>query len=361
VIMAMDRIFKHITIIGICCIVIVCGCAQQGGKPSVEPKQQIQEAVKTAPQQAAVPGAAQKPAAVKIELKPTPGEKTSYKITTGASRSIKWQGPVPGNSAFEETSNEDRVEMAVTQEVQSVDAEGRAVVKVTINRLKYLSIVKNKPIMDFDSTRPSDSKVSLAGLIGQSYTIEVEPNNQVFSVLDLNSITDVVGGHAASDRMGRNIVSPEAIKERHSTLLLPQSGGEQFGPGAKWSRIKTFSFGLMGIKSYEKVYTLKSIQEAAGHQVVAVDMNAIPTSEIEEKFRNQQSGADFPKMFDTSETYTGTGDIDLTAGRINSYRENLQASWVAALPPKAGTAADSNEPVVLRMTSSRDYNLEKID
>ena len=359
--MTMDKIFKHITIIGICCIVIVCGCAQQGGKPSVEPKKQIHEAVKTAPQQAVRPEAKPKSTAVKIELKPTPGEQTSYKITTDASRSIKWQGPVPANSAFEETSNEERVEMAVTQRVQSVDTDGRVIVKVTIDGLKCLSIVKNKPVVDFDSTRPSDSNVSLARLTGQSYTLEVEPNNQVSSVLDLNSITTELSGHTVADRVGRNMFSPESIKERHSTLLLPQSGGERLKPGDKWSRIKTISFGLMGIKSYEKVYTLKSIPDAAGHKVVVVDMNAIPTSEIEEKYREQQSGTDFLKMFDTSETYTGTGDIDLTAGRINNYRENLQASWVAALPPKAGAAADSNEPVVLRMTASRVYNLEKIN
>jgi hypothetical protein len=116
----------------------------------------------------------------------------------------------------------------------------------------------------------------------------------------------------------------------------------------------------MGLKSYEKIYTLKEIRDAAGHQIAVIDMNAIPTSEVEEKYLSQQAGADFPKMFDTNDTYTGSGEIDLTAGRIDSYREDLQASWITAIPSSPGETGDVNEPVVLRMTAVRVYNLERI-
>jgi hypothetical protein len=89
-------------------------------------------------------------------------------------------------------------------------------------------------------------------------------------------------------------------------------------------------------------------------------MNTIPSSEVESKYRNQQAGANFPKMFDTNETYTGTGEVDLTAGAINRYSENLQSSWIAAMPSNPGQAADANEPVVLRMTATRLYTLESV-
>jgi hypothetical protein len=49
----------------------------------------------------------------------------------------------------------------------------------------------------------------------------------------------------------------------------------------------------------------------------------------------------------------------LTAGGINSFSENLQASWIAALPPNPGESVDANEPVVLSMTATREYNLER--
>ena len=89
-------------------------------------------------------------------------------------------------------------------------------------------------------------------------------------------------------------------------------------------------------------------------------MKAIPSSEVESKFREQQAGTKFPKMFDSNEVYTGSGEVDLTAGRIDNFRESLQASWVTAMPPNPGEAVDGNEPVVLRMTATRIYSIEKI-
>jgi hypothetical protein len=250
--------------------------------------------------------------------------------------------------------------MTITQDIQSVDANGKAVVQVTIHQLKCLVVVKNKTGVDFDSTRQSDANSPLARLIGQSYTMEVEPNNYISSVSGLAMVASWMSGRTAADRTGRNIMSAEAITERQTAMLLPQPGGEQLKPGDNWNRVKTFPFGLMGLKSYEKIYTLKEVRDTAGHQIAVIDMNAIPTSEIEEKYRSQQMKADFPKMFDSSETYTGGGEIDLTAGRIDSFHENLHAGWIAALPSNPGATVDANEPVVLRMTATRSYNLERV-
>jgi hypothetical protein len=169
-----------------------------------------------------------------------------------------------------------------------------------------------------------------------------------------------MSGMTTADRAGQNILSPESIKERHSVLILPPKGHEQLKPGDKWSKIKTFSFGLMGLKSYEKIFTLKEIRNAGGHQIAVVTMNAIPSSEVEGKFHDQQAGANFPKMFDTNDIYAGIGEVDLTAGCVENYSENLHASWIAAMPPNPGQSADANEPVVLRMTATRDYKIEKI-
>jgi hypothetical protein len=368
--MTVNRILNRVTIVGVCLVVFVWGCAQeaqQPGGPPAQPKQQVSEAGKAA---AAVPAskarpseAATKPPApgsVKIALKPTPGEQTSYKVTTQARRSIKWQGPVPQKDAFAETFNDEQAEMVITQRIQSVDANGRVVAQVTIDSLKYLSVVKNQTSIDFDGSRQSDASSPLAKLIGQSYTIEFGPDNNIASVSDLSAGRALMNGRTAADRAGQNVLSPEAITERHATLLLPQSGQEQLNPGDKWNKIKTFTFGLMGLKSYEKIYTLRETRDVAGHRIAVIDMNAIPSSEVENKYREQQAGTNFPKMFDTNDIYTGSGEVDLTAGRINSFRENLQASWVAALPPNPGESVDANEPVVLRMTATREYSLERI-
>jgi hypothetical protein len=354
--MTVNRILNRVTIVGVCFVVFVWGCAQEAQQPSgppAQPKQQVSEAGKAAPKPPAL-------GSVKIALKPTPGEQTGYKVTVQARRSIKWQGPVPQKEAFAETFNDELAEMVITQRIQSVDANGRVVAQVTIDSLKYLSIVKNQTSVDFDGSRQSDASSPLAKLIGQSYTIEFGPDNYIASVSDLSAGRALMGGRTAAERAGLNILSPEAITERHATLQLPQSGQEQLKPGDKWNKIKTFTFGLMGLKSYEKIYTLKETRDVAGHQIAVINMDAIPSSEVESKYREQQAGTNFPKMFDTNDIYTGSGEVDLTAGRINSFRENLQASWVAALPPNSGESVDVNEPVVLRMTASREYSLERI-
>ena len=117
---------------------------------------------------------------------------------------------------------------------------------------------------------------------------------------------------------------------------------------------------MMGVKSYEKIYTLREIKETEGHKIAVIDMKAIPSAEVESRFRDKQAGANFPKMFDTNDIFTGTGVVDLTAGRIDSYSENLQANWVAAIPPTLRGMEDVNGPVVLRMSAVRSYNLERV-
>ncbi len=352
--MTVGRILNRVIVAGICCFVFVLGCAreaQQPVGPAARPKERVSEAAKPKPPA---------PGSVKIALKPTPGEETIYKITTQARRSINWQGPVPQKDAFAESFNDEQAEMVVTQRIQRVDANGRVVAQITIDSLKYLSIIKSQPSIDFDGSRQADANSPLAKLIGQSYTIEFGPDNYIASVSDLSAGRALMSGRTVADRAGLNILSGEAITERHATLPLPQAGQEQLMPGDKWNKIKTFSFGLMGLKSYEKIYTLKEIRDAAGHRIAVIDMNAIPSSEVESKYRGQQAGTNFPKMFDTNDIYTGGGEVDLTAGRIDNFRENLQASWIVALPPNPGEPVDANEPVVLRMTATRTYNLEKI-
>jgi len=352
--MATSKVLSRITVIGVFCVSLVCGCAQQA-KKSVQPQKPVVEAVKPAPAAPAVTG-------VQIALKPKSGEQSKYKISTGTRRSIKWQGPVPQKGAFEESFNDEQSDMAISQQIQGADANGSTIAQVKIDSLKYLSVVKNVTAIDFDSSRQSDATTALSKLIGQGYTIAFEPNNYVATVLSPGYVTTpaTVQGLSTTERAGQNILSPEAIRERHSVLVLPPKGHDQLKPGDKWSRIKTFPFGLMGLKSYEKIFTLKEIRNQGGHQIAVITMNAIPSSEVEGKFRDQQAGANFPKMFDTNDVYTGIGEVDLTAGSVENYNENLNASWIAALPPNPGQQMDANEPVVLKMTATRNYKIEKI-
>jgi hypothetical protein len=321
--MSMNRIIRYTAIMGLLGTIFSAGCAQ------------------------------------KLALKSVSGQKDTLKITHNSRRSINWQGPVPKKGAFEESYNDDKAEMVLTRLIKKVEPNGVTVAQVTFDSLKYLSVIKNSTKVDFDSSRPSDTGNPMGKLIGKSYTIEYEPNNFVISASDLNALRSMFAGRTDIDRAANNLLLTDAIIDSQSALLLPENLKNP-KPGDTWSQIKTFSFGLMGIKSYEKIYTLREIRKVDKHEIAVIDMDAIPSSEVEDEFRSQQAGANFPKMFDTNDVYTGTGEFDLTAGAIDRYTENLQAKWVAALPPNPGEAADANEPVVLRMTATRLYTFEKI-
>ena len=187
--------------------------------------------------------------------------------------------------------------------------------------------------------------------------IEFNPSNTISAVDNLPPAMMTMKDGTPSGQAGLSILYPEAIMERHGAMQLPELGQEINKPGEKWSRIKTFSFGKMGIKSYEKIYTLKEIRNAGGRKIAVIDMNAIPASEVEPKYRGQQAEVDVPKTFDTKDSYTGGGEFDLKAGRIENYHEDFEASWVVALPSKPG---DTGEPVVLKMSAVRVYSIERV-
>jgi len=354
--MTTKGIFRCVIVAGIFCGMFVWGCEQQAkpGGAEAKPKPLAQA---PASAQAKAPAPAQAKAQVKIALRPTIGDLATYKITTQARRTTKWQGPVPDKAVFDENFNEERVEMVLTQRIQSVDPNGIAIALVTIDGVKCRYSNKSTTSVDFDSSRRSDANNPIMKLIGQTYLIEFSPWNNISAVDDLPPAMIKMKDGTPSGQAGISILYPETIMERHGTMQLPQPGQEMLKPGEKWGRIKTFAFGKMGIKSYEKVCTLKEIRDADGRKIAVIDMNAIPSSEVEPKYRSQQAEVDVPKMFDTNDSYTGGGEIDVEAGRIENYHENFEASWVVALPAKPG---ETGEPVVLKMSATRVYSIERV-
>ena len=62
-------------------------------------------------------------------------------------------------------------------------------------------------------------------------------------------------------------------------------------------------------------------------------------------------------MSDNTETYTGELKLDLSAGKVEEYRENLTSEWLIVDPnPK-----ENEQPSALKMTAVRSYSIEKID
>jgi len=295
---------------------------------------------------------------VQLALKFTPQDSTTYTVIVEADRSVTWEGPLPEKpTAFKGGHTGNKIEMTFAQRIQSVNDKGNAVTKIEIKALKYLAIVKDDVVLNFDSSREKDKDNLLAKLIGQSYTIQISPAGQVLQVVDANQARAAVDGSSSVHKTASSLLSPAAIQQRHTIPALPPAEKSRLSPGDNWSSIATFSFDMMGSKSYEKIYKLKEIKEADNQQFAIVDMNAVPSSEIAQKLHQEQATNPLEKMFDTSETYAGQLKMDLTTGKVEKCLEKLHVEWVIVDPQAKG----DKEPAALRMTATRFYSIEKID
>jgi len=354
--MVLKKVFRCLAAAVICSMLLTAGCAPEAketAKPQVKPEEEKPKVVveEVKPEK-------EKPA-VELALKFAPGDSTTYKSTIHAQRSIRWEGPLPDEGAFKGGQTSSRVEITFARQIQSVDDKGNAVAKITIEALKYLSIIKDNPALDFDSSRAKDQNHFLAKLIGQSYTIEITPAGRVSKIIDVSQAQAALRGVSSADKTALALLSPDAIKERHAIPAMPPADKKQLRTGDNWNGLKTFSFGLMGSKSYERIYTLKEVKEAGSRRVAVVEMKAAPTTEMAEQLHQQQTVSSFSKMFDNTETFTGRLKLDLNTGKVENCFEKLESEWIA-VEPMAGQQTDK-EPAVLKMTAVRLYRLEKTD
>lgn len=335
----------------LCILFLTAGCTQRVEKPAqtkVEPQKTTPARVESE----------QRGQTVKIALKFTPGDSTTYKVISEADKSIIWEGAdsdKPKDFTGGHTGR--KIETTFTQQIQSTDDKGNAVAKITIEQLKYLQTVKNDITIDFYSSRQQDRQNPLGKLIGQSYTIEMTPSGEVSRLIDANDALSAVKGDTSADKLAAALLSLRAITERHKIPSLPASGKNQLLAGDKWSSIENFSFDIMGSKSYEKIYTLKEIKDVDNHRIAVAQMEAVPSAEKAKELHKEESASFFANMSDNKETYTGQIKLDLTSGKIEECRENLMSEWIIADPnPKEG-----RQPAALIMTAVNNYSIEKID
>jgi len=345
------RIFCFAASLVLFVLLLTAGCS----KPAEEPAQAQIEPQKTTP--AKVEPQEQK-LPVKLALKFTPSDSTTYKVTTDNDNSVIWESDDPTKpKGFTGGHTGRKIETTFTQQIQSIDDKGNAVAKITIKQLKYLTKVKDDITMDFDSSRREDRQNPLSKLIGQCYTVEITSSGQVSKLIDANDARAAVKGDSAANKTAASLLSLGAITERHTIPALPASDKNQILAGENWSNIESFSFNMMGSKSYEKIYTLKEIKDVDNRWIAIARMEAVPSVENARELHKEQSAAFFANMSDNTETYTGELKLDLTGGKIEEYRESLTSEWVIVDPnPK-----ENKQPAVLKMTAVRSYSIEKID
>jgi len=356
----------------ICALLLTVGCAElaeETTKPRIEPEETTEAKVEREeaterniePEEivkAEVEPEEHKPT-IKLALKFTPGDLTTYKVTKENERSVIWGGPLTSKpKGFTGGHSGNRLEMTFIQRIQNVDDQGNAVAEITIKGLKYLAKVKDNIVLDFDSSREKDRNSPLFKLIGQSYTIKITPSGQISKVIDVSGARAAVEGSASDNKRAARLLSTEVIKDQHSIPALPAAEKNQLRRDDNWSSIKTFSFDWMGSKTYEKIYTLKEIKDIDGRRIAIIEMSAIPSSEKAKELHKEQVTGFFSKLFDTTEIYTGELRLDLTAGEVEQYFEEFRSEWVAVdlMAPE-----EDKEPDTLRMGATRLYHIERID
>jgi hypothetical protein len=300
-----------------------------------------------------------------LALKFTPDQTTNYRVIMESQRSVEWEssssGKVPelkGGKAV------NRVEMTFSRQIQSIDANDHAVAKITIKGLKYLAEVRDKTAVDFDSSKESDQQNPLYKLIGQSYTIEITPSGQVSKIIDTSIARSAITGDTSDDQRALQLLSEEAIKEQHTIPALPPEGKNPLRPGDKWTITKSFSFDMMGLETFDKIYTFKKIETPLfpalthhAHRIAVVQMNAIPSTEQAKEIYKEQQDISSPKAFDNIESYKGQLKLDLTEGEIDDYHEKLLTEWRRTIP----VPENEGQPALLKMAAMQLYSIQRID
>lgn len=335
-----------------CLFLLLGGCSQsrkgpleaeQG--PVVEPNEPAVEA-----ETAEVP--------VRLALKFTPGQTITCKVTTEAEKRIEWIGDTSRKpAAFRGGRTGHHTEVTFEQHVQRVDDQGSATLKITIKAVKYLSRTLDAVTVDFDSARQADQGSPFARLVGLGYVLEMSPKGEVLAVLDADPARQALQGESPEQQTALRLLDEPIIKARHEIPTLMTSPSNEVQLEQHWSDIKTLNFGMLGTREFERVYTLKEVDATDADRVAVVEMSAIPSSVLAQEQHTQAQTNPFAQMFDSTESYEGRLQLDLTTGEIVAYVEQLHMVWVAADP--TATEATTN-PAAVKMGATQLHQLDRI-
>jgi len=294
--------------------------------------------------------------AVELALKFVPEQAATYRLTTESWKSVEWKGAASAKPPkFTDGRTGSHVELTFEQRVEQVQDDGNAVLGITIRRVKDVIESVNKVVLDFDSARPADSDNPLAALVGKSYRVKMSSQGQVLEISNVEPVRQALQGNLPGHRVAARLLSDEEIRNRHEIVALSALKDRQVHPGQTWSSIRTFSFDDLGAKTYERVYTLKQVQQDKG-QVAVVEMKAIPSAALAEELHKRQTTNPFVSMSDNTDSYEGRLVLDLDRGQVREYVEQMQNEWVIADP----VAVQAGRPAAITMAARRLHRLEQV-
>jgi hypothetical protein len=287
-----------------------------------------------------------------LSLKFSPDGATAYKATTEVTKLFRFEQPNLGKLKEEETKT--LVEMGFTQTIQAVDADGNATAQITINDLKVDIVNKNESRLSFDSQNEKDQNAPLAKLLGKSYTIEISPAGRVKPLDTKDAMAAVTSAY--EKKIVKGLFDSDSIANRHQIAALPKEAADELSVEDTWSEIVASPPGLLAPKSYEKTYTLATVDG----DVATIQMTAGESAETVEGSSPAAGGMGmFAKMFDNEDDYTGTLQFDLATGEVILSAETLISTYTAQEMPENGDP--DKGPDVLTMQFINRIQLEKLN
>jgi len=296
------------------------------------------------------------PATADLRLRFSPGQTDTFRTVLEQGKSVLWYGPEATKpDGFEDGHTDNRTEMTFGQEVLSVDPAGDAVVRITITALKYLNRIHNKVGVDFDSARQTDQDNPLAKLIGQSYQIKLSRRGDVLGIVEAAQARSATPASSPAYQIAEKMLSDDGIRERHTIAALAALREDQVRPGQTWSSEKSFSFSMMGSKSFERIYTLRDISEDSGGRLATIEMKAIPAAGQPQQ--GLPAAGPFAGAFDNTSNYDGRCLFEIAHGRVRECAEQMRSEWVM-IDPEAGQ--NGAVPRAVKMAASWSRRLELV-
>jgi len=256
------------------------------------------------------------------------GTKTRYQVTTEAVTAIgNAQTAIQGNSPTAILPKVSELsEVVFTQEILGPLPEdvNTAVALITINQVKYIRTSPGQPDLIFTNQEPADQNSPFAKLIGQTYTIEINPLGYVPGVFNLRPARLAVRGPSEAHAAALDLVSPPAIFPRHGFFSLPGPDAGSPAVGDLWKGVQQYTLRApgtnmdpLGTHRFEKTYQLQSVRRQPVGTIAEIVFEGSPIIRMTE----DGQPADVPFL---SCSYAGAGEFNLDAGRIEGYLEHLE-------------------------------------
>lgn len=282
-----------------------------------------------------------------MQLKFVPEQTTEYISTIEVIKDYRFEQPTLDK--LTEQQSKTNVTMQYAQDIQSIDENGNATIKVTIVHLQVESSTKNEKQLSFNSQNDADKNDPLMNLIGKSYTIQMTPDGAV-NVLDTKDAMAAISSNIEK----KTILAPEIIITRHQIPAIPGDAVTAGSPKRSWSKVVASPPGLLTPKSFEKVYTISKVK----NNIATVEMTAQESTEPANGASAAGGMGIFAKMFDNKDDYTGTMQMDLSTGQVLGFEETLVSSYTAQEMPENGDP--DKGPDMLLMSFTNRIKLEKV-